>query len=274
MTVLHTLRRLGLILLFGALAVSAPASAQEVAPAKPKPVSHGGALQVLGLQAFALQLCIGEFADRLAGGQDFRETPNIWSYGNSGDIRKNPGISVKLSALHPRYEVAQEEAVINDLLPRLEPEVVHCNDWMTGLVPAVASRLGIKSLFTLHNIHSLKTTVEHIEKTGIDCREFWGNLYYDRMPQSFDESSSDNYVDFLPFAKGEVANRDTPVARNSGCGTGLRHIAQQKVTRAYHPALPRLPTLFGVAITAGRFAARSRDAVFRLHPCGTPSRLA
>ncbi|MCR8828125.1 bifunctional proline dehydrogenase/L-glutamate gamma-semialdehyde dehydrogenase PutA [Pseudosulfitobacter koreensis] len=36
-----------------------------------------------------------------------------------GDIRKNPGISVKLSALHPRYEVAQEEAVMNDLLPRL-----------------------------------------------------------------------------------------------------------------------------------------------------------
>ncbi len=38
---------------------------------------------------------------------------------NHGDIRKNPGISVKLSALHPRYEVAQEEAVMNDLLPRL-----------------------------------------------------------------------------------------------------------------------------------------------------------
>jgi RHH-type proline utilization regulon transcriptional repressor/proline dehydrogenase/delta 1-pyrroline-5-carboxylate dehydrogenase len=38
---------------------------------------------------------------------------------NQGDIRKNPGISVKLSALHPRYEVAHEEAVMNDLLPRL-----------------------------------------------------------------------------------------------------------------------------------------------------------
>lgn len=35
------------------------------------------------------------------------------------DIRKNPGISVKLSALHPRYEVAQEEAVMRDLVPRL-----------------------------------------------------------------------------------------------------------------------------------------------------------
>ncbi len=35
------------------------------------------------------------------------------------DIRRNPGISVKLSALHPRYEVAQEEAVMRDLVPRL-----------------------------------------------------------------------------------------------------------------------------------------------------------
>ncbi|MDF1728766.1 MAG: bifunctional proline dehydrogenase/L-glutamate gamma-semialdehyde dehydrogenase PutA, partial [Sulfitobacter sp.] len=35
------------------------------------------------------------------------------------DIRRNPGISVKLSALHPRYEVAQEEAVMRELVPRL-----------------------------------------------------------------------------------------------------------------------------------------------------------
>lgn len=35
------------------------------------------------------------------------------------DSRKNPGISVKLSALHPRYEVAQEDSVMRDLVPRL-----------------------------------------------------------------------------------------------------------------------------------------------------------
>ncbi|TDE41133.1 bifunctional proline dehydrogenase/L-glutamate gamma-semialdehyde dehydrogenase PutA [Antarcticimicrobium sediminis] len=35
------------------------------------------------------------------------------------DIRDNPGISVKLSALHPRYEVAQEARVMADLVPRL-----------------------------------------------------------------------------------------------------------------------------------------------------------
>ncbi|AXI45874.1 bifunctional proline dehydrogenase/L-glutamate gamma-semialdehyde dehydrogenase [Sulfitobacter sp. SK012] len=38
---------------------------------------------------------------------------------NDDDIRKNPGISVKLSALHPRYEIAQEDAVMLDLVPRL-----------------------------------------------------------------------------------------------------------------------------------------------------------
>ena len=34
------------------------------------------------------------------------------------DPRSNPGISVKLSALHPRYEFAQRERVMNELVPR------------------------------------------------------------------------------------------------------------------------------------------------------------
>ncbi|MEN8894194.1 bifunctional proline dehydrogenase/L-glutamate gamma-semialdehyde dehydrogenase PutA [Planktotalea arctica] len=38
---------------------------------------------------------------------------------NSEDIRANPGISVKLSALHPRYEVAQRARVMDELVPRL-----------------------------------------------------------------------------------------------------------------------------------------------------------
>ena len=35
------------------------------------------------------------------------------------DIRNNPGISVKLSALHPRYEIAQRARVMDELVPRL-----------------------------------------------------------------------------------------------------------------------------------------------------------
>lgn len=37
----------------------------------------------------------------------------------SDDIRDNPGISVKLSALHPRYEEAQRGLVMDHLVPRL-----------------------------------------------------------------------------------------------------------------------------------------------------------
>jgi len=38
---------------------------------------------------------------------------------DKGDIRLNPGISVKLSALHARYEVAQRDRVMDELAPRL-----------------------------------------------------------------------------------------------------------------------------------------------------------
>ena len=37
----------------------------------------------------------------------------------SEDVRRNPGISVKLSALHPRYEEAQKDRVMAELYPRL-----------------------------------------------------------------------------------------------------------------------------------------------------------
>ncbi|MDE3238406.1 MAG: bifunctional proline dehydrogenase/L-glutamate gamma-semialdehyde dehydrogenase PutA [Paracoccaceae bacterium] len=37
----------------------------------------------------------------------------------SRDIRDNPGISVKLSALHPRYEVAKRDRVMSELVPRV-----------------------------------------------------------------------------------------------------------------------------------------------------------
>ncbi|SIS91395.1 bifunctional proline dehydrogenase/L-glutamate gamma-semialdehyde dehydrogenase PutA [Paracoccus saliphilus] len=36
---------------------------------------------------------------------------------NRGSVQDNPGISIKLSALHPRYEVAQEERVLSELVP-------------------------------------------------------------------------------------------------------------------------------------------------------------
>jgi RHH-type proline utilization regulon transcriptional repressor/proline dehydrogenase/delta 1-pyrroline-5-carboxylate dehydrogenase len=43
----------------------------------------------------------------------------IASAAKGNDIRANPGISVKLSALHPRYEVAKRDRVLAELVPRV-----------------------------------------------------------------------------------------------------------------------------------------------------------
>jgi len=39
---------------------------------------------------------------------------------HSGDVFSAPGVSVKLSALHPRFELAQRERVVAELVPRVE----------------------------------------------------------------------------------------------------------------------------------------------------------
>jgi RHH-type proline utilization regulon transcriptional repressor/proline dehydrogenase/delta 1-pyrroline-5-carboxylate dehydrogenase len=41
------------------------------------------------------------------------------------DVRANPGISVKLSALHPRYEQSQRARVMTELVPRVQALALH-----------------------------------------------------------------------------------------------------------------------------------------------------
>ncbi len=52
-----------------------------------------------------------------------------------GDIRSNPGISIKLSALHPRYEVAKRARVMAELVPRVKA--------LAGLAKAAGMGLNI-----------------------------------------------------------------------------------------------------------------------------------
>jgi starch synthase len=47
-----------------------------------------------------------------------------------------------------------QREVINHIVPVVRPDLIHCNDWMTALIPPMARRRGIKSLFTVHNIHT------------------------------------------------------------------------------------------------------------------------
>ncbi|MBR0056302.1 MAG: glycogen/starch synthase, partial [Kiritimatiellae bacterium] len=98
---------------------------------------------------------------------------------------------------NPRLALAFQREVINNIIPTVDPDLIHCNDWMTGLIPAAARRLGIPSLFTVHNIHTHDLTLAQIEDRGIDAAEFWPLLYYKRPPLNYEESRSGNLVDSL-----------------------------------------------------------------------------
>ncbi|NNG00120.1 MAG: glycosyltransferase [Desulfobacteraceae bacterium] len=93
--------------------------------------------------------------------------------------------------------LAFQREVINNIIPRVRPDLIHCNDWMTGLVPAMAREMGIPCLFTIHNIHTVKATLAHIEDRGIDAAYFWQYLYYERATRTYEEAWAHNPVDFL-----------------------------------------------------------------------------
>ena len=94
-----------------------------------------------------------------------------------------------------KLALAFQREVINNIIPHVQPDLVHCNDWMTGLVPAAARRMGIPSLFTVHNIHTQKLNLAAIEDSGIDAAEFWTNLYYAYPPYNYEESRNGNQID-------------------------------------------------------------------------------
>lgn len=99
-----------------------------------------------------------------------------------------------------RAALAFQRDVIHHILPQVRPDIVHCHDWMTGLVPAAARRMGMKSLFTIHNLHDEQATLAEIEDRGIDAASFWSSLFYESFPGSYSESREWNRVSFLPSA--------------------------------------------------------------------------
>ena len=101
-----------------------------------------------------------------------------------------PGENMKIA-------LAFQREVINNIVPRVRPDLIHCNDWMTGLVPAMARQAGIPCLFTIHNIYSMKSLLAHIEEMGIDSAYFWQHLYYGRMAYDYEGTREFNPVDLL-----------------------------------------------------------------------------
>ena len=96
-----------------------------------------------------------------------------------------------------RVSLAFQREVINNIIPRVQPDIIHCNDWMTGLIPAMARQLEIPCLFTIHNIHTMTSTMAEIEDRGIDAASFWEKLFFKNNPYNYEESRDWNLVDFL-----------------------------------------------------------------------------
>jgi len=145
-----------------------------------------------------------------------------------------------------KIALAFQREIINNIMPRVKPDLIHCNDWMTGLIPAAARQMGIPCLFTIHNIHTVKALLASIEDRGIDAAYFWHHLYYENMAVEYEETRETNPVDFLvsgvfgahfvntvspTFLNEIVANRhdfvEAPLRQeltnkfHAGCATGI-----------------------------------------------------
>jgi len=96
-----------------------------------------------------------------------------------------------------KLSLAFQREVINNIVPRVRPDLIHCNDWMTGLIPAMSRQMGVPCLFTIHNIHTVKSTLAHIEDRGIDAAYFWHHLFFEKFSSSYEEAWESNPVDFL-----------------------------------------------------------------------------
>jgi len=138
----------------------------------------------------------------------------------------------QLDHLMVRRAIAFQQGILYGLLPMLRGRndqiLVHCNDWMTGLLPSAARSRGISSLFTFHNIFTAMETPQTLHAQGIDVGPFMDHLYFERHPDSLPKPEMHyrhNRVDFLTsglFAATRI---------NTVSPTFLREIAENAFSR-------------------------------------------
>ncbi|MFL6716707.1 MAG: proline dehydrogenase family protein, partial [Burkholderiaceae bacterium] len=101
-----------------------------------KALTHGRANEARGYR-YSFDM-LGEAALTMADADTYyrlyRDAIHAIGRASAGrGIRQGPGISVKLSALHPRYSVAQRERVMAELLPRLKNLVLLARRYDIGI---------------------------------------------------------------------------------------------------------------------------------------------
>jgi len=128
-----------------------------------------------------------------------------------------------------KISLAFQREVINQIIPRIQPDLIHCYDWMTGLIPAAAKKNEIPCLFTVQKIDTARCLLSSIEDIGIDAAGFWQNLFYDRYPGSYEHTRDNNFLDLLLsgiLAAGHV---------NTASSVLLPNIAEDGSDYSYSP---------------------------------------
>ncbi|WP_319525002.1 glycogen/starch synthase [uncultured Desulfosarcina sp.] len=144
-----------------------------------------------------------------------------------------------------RLALAFQREVIHRIIPEVRPDLIHCYDWMTGLVPAMARRMGIPCVFTLYRLDSPRLSLAAIEDRGIDAAAFWEYGFYSRMPLNYEETRETNPLDLL--VSGVFA---------ADLATTLSRTFMDALTRAYCPKVkPWLKAELVNKLQAGRLRA-------------------
>jgi starch synthase/alpha-amylase len=109
-----------------------------------------------------------------------------------------------------KISLAFQREVIHQILPALKPDLIHCHDWMCGLIPAVARNSGIPCVFSLQNCETAKCFLSDVEDSGIDAAFFWQQLFFDHFPGNYEQIRGTNAIDFL--LSGVFAARHVSIA--------------------------------------------------------------
>jgi starch synthase len=109
----------------------------------------------------------------------------------------HPKLFLTINSDNIRIALAFQREVIHRIIPEVRPDLIHCFDWMTALIPAMARQIGIPCLFTLYRLDSPRLLLSSIEERGIDAASFWQHCFYSRMPINYEETRGTNPVDLL-----------------------------------------------------------------------------
>jgi hypothetical protein len=89
-----------------------------------------------------------------------------------------------------------QREVLHFIIPIVQPNLIICCDWMSGLIPAAVKISRIPCLFIAHNLNNGWPELSQIEDRGIDAAAFWNQVYYRHLPGDYEDSRR-NPVDLL-----------------------------------------------------------------------------